>query len=142
MKLTTKHIIFWRIVLLLFVFSNSGFTMLVTQCKMENKSCCAKMTNANACAKTQSSHSATTSIKSNNGSCMEIKLVGGSTSTKQGIVEHSFHIPSLKEITSFVVSLNSFVFSQLNSLFTFSTKLLASAITSVEKYVLTTILRI
>jgi|GEM_PF-1682111 len=141
MKHSQKHLfLFGRIVLALFLISNSGFTMLITNCLMKNKSCCENMTSAETCGKTKTSHSV--SLNSNGASCMETKLVGGSSSTKQAVVEHTFHIPSLKEITSFVVSFSNSVFSQLNSLFTFSTKLLANVIASLEKYVLTSILRI
>ncbi|MBS4027367.1 MAG: hypothetical protein KGZ58_01920 [Ignavibacteriales bacterium] len=141
MKLKTKHIIFWRVILLLFLFSNSGFTMLLTTCKMENSSCCADMKSPKSC-NTPSKTSTGIVLKSNNVACMETKLVGGSTSTKQAVVEIQFHIPSLKEISSFVLSINSSIFSQFHSFLTFSFRALSNSIVAVEKYVLTSILRI
>jgi deoxyribose-phosphate aldolase len=97
------------------------------------------MKSENSCNATPST---TQAIKKVSGNCMETKLVGGASSTKQAVEEYQIHIPSLKEITSLVLSANSLILSQFNSLVTFSTKFLSNAIASVEKYVLTSILRI
>jgi hypothetical protein len=97
------------------------------------------MKSENSCNATPSTTQAIKKVSSN---CMETKLVGNSSSTKQAVVEFQIHIPSLKEITSLILSANSFILSQFNALVALSTKFLSNAIASVEKYVLTSILRI
>ncbi len=129
----TRNIIFvWRIVLALFVFSSSGFTMIIEKCTMSNDASCCSASVLSACGKNNSSHLPV--LKKNALPCM-ITALAGKLSTMQAISEQS----QAKEqfFTSAPLLIFSFSLSPSENFRTlFPTNKKQNNFSSVEKYVL------
>lgn len=130
----TRHtILIGRIVLLLFVFSSSGFTMIIQKCSMtENASCCSAASTKSLCEKNTSSHVPT--LKRNVLPCM-ITTLAGKLSPLQALSEQS----EMKEpLFISIYSLTSAISLPCieNSATSFLTNSQAYPVCSVEKCIL------